>query len=188
MHSSQFQALDKALKSRNISEFINLINKFTENRPSSLTDSKNYDKFRINLERTYYDTLSECLFSSRFDEFSQLFNYSDKLGIFIDVSNIDVVGIISKLHVDGIINRDTGRIIELVSFFNKYNLFERNFTAEELKIIQEIKENDKLLVINLKDLFGNASDSLIFYVCKMMPHDYVVWLSERGFVFDPNFL
>ena len=100
------------------------------------------------------------------------------------------MAIISKLHVDGIKIRDTGRIVELVRFFNKYNLFERNFTPEELKIIQEIKENDKLLVTNLKDLFGNASDSLIFYICKIMPYDYVVWLSdpEREFVMNPNFL
>ena len=188
MHSSQFQALIKTLKSGYISEFINLVDKFTENNPFCLPDSINNDKFRTSLERTYYGALSECLVSRRFDEFSQLFNYSDKLGIFIDVSSIDVVGIISKLHVDGIISRDIGRIFELVSFFNKYNLFERNFTVEELKIVQEIKEDDKLLITTLKDLFGNVSDSLIFYVCKIMPHDYVVWLNEPGFVIDPNFL
>ncbi|MCK4383874.1 MAG: hypothetical protein KAW66_11305, partial [Candidatus Lokiarchaeota archaeon] len=159
--------------------------------------SKNYDKFRPSLERTYYDALSKSLASSRFNDFNQLFNYSDKLGIFIDISNIGVPGIISKLHIEGITIGDRGRIIELVRFFNKYNLFERNFTADESKIIQEIKENDKLLVTNLKDLFGNVSDSLIFYVCKMMPHDYLVWLNdmlkyenyrEGGFIAHPNFL
>ena len=188
MHSSHFQALIKTLKSGNISDFINLVDKFTENRQSCITDSENFNKFRTNLERNYYNALSECLANRRFEEFSQLFNNSDKIGIFIDASNIDVYGIISKLHVDGIKNRDTGRIIKLVRFFNNYNLFERNFTPEELKIIQEIKENDKLLIYTLKDLFGKVSDSLIFYVCKIMPHDYVIWLSERGFVIDPNFL
>ncbi len=190
MHSSQFQALIKTLKSGNISEFISLVDKFTENRPSFLPASKNYDKFRTSLERTYYSTLSVCLASSHFDEFSKLFNYSDKLGIFIDVSNIDTAGIITKLHIEGLNNQDRGRIVELVRFFNKYNLFERNFTSEELKTIQEIKEHHKLLAVNLKDLFGNVSDSLIYYVCKILPHDYLIWLNDpqRGFLMNPKAL
>ena len=192
MLSTQFQALLKKLKSGYISEFINLVDKFTENKPSCIPDSENYDKFRTRLERNYYRVLSDRLASGEFDKFIQLFNYSDKLGIFMDVSNIDVAGIITKLHIEGLNNGNRGRIVELVSFFNKYNLFERNFTSEELKIIQEIKENHKLLAVNLKDLFGNVSDSLIYYVCKMMPHDYLVWLGEnysgRGFIMNPNSL
>ena len=61
MNSSQFQALNRTLKSGNISEFIILVDKFTENRPSCLIDSENYDKFRTSLKRTYYGALSECL-------------------------------------------------------------------------------------------------------------------------------
>jgi hypothetical protein len=190
MQSSQFQNLIMTLKSGYISEFINLVDKFTEERPSCIPDSKNYDEFKIILERAYYDALSKCLISSRFNEFGQLFNYSDKLGIFIDISNINIAQIMTKLHIEGILAGDRGRIIELVRFFNNYNLFERNFTAEQLKMIQEIKKHDKLLSINLKDLFGNVSDSLIFYVCKMMPHDYLVWLRDReiGFVMPPKAL
>ena len=190
MQSSQFQNLIMTLKSGYISEFINLVDKFTENRPSCIPDSKNYDKFKIILERAYYGALSKCLISSRFNEFGQLFNYSDKLGIFIDVSNINIADIMTKLHIEGLLAGERGRIIELVRFFNSYNLFERDFTAEQLQVIQEIKKNDKLLSINLKDLFGNVSDSLIFYVCKMMPHDYLVWLRdrERGFLMNPKFL
>jgi len=190
MHSSQFQELIKILKLGYILEFINLVDQFTEKKPTCVSDSKNYDKFNNILERTYYGALSKCLVSSRFNEFGQLFNYSDKLGIFIDISNINIAEIITKLHIEGLNAGDRGRIIKLVRFFNKYSLFERNFTTEQLKIIQEIKKNDKLLSINLKDLFGNVSDSLIFYVCKMMPHDYLVWLRdrERGFVMNPKSL
>ncbi|MFX1366220.1 MAG: hypothetical protein ACFFCE_06975 [Promethearchaeota archaeon] len=188
MHSTQFQSLINTLKSGNISDFISLVKKLTENSLSYITDSQNYDKFRTSLKKAYYNALSRCLYTMRFDEFSQLFNNSDKIGIFIDISNIDAVRIISQLHVDGIKIGDTGRIIKLVSFFNKYNLFERKFTAEEYKIIQEIKETDKLLINTLKDLFGNVTDSLIYYVCKIMPQDYIVWLREREFVVDPNFL
>ena len=190
MHSSQFEKLIITLKSGYISEFISLVDKFTEKRPSCIPDSENYDKFKIILERTYYGALSNCLVSSRFNEFGQLFNYSDKLGIFIDISNINIAEIITRLHIDGLNAGDRGRIIELVRFFNKYNLFERNFTTEQLKIIQEIKKDDKVLSINLKDLFGTVSDSLIYYICKMMPHDYLVWLSdrERGFLMNPKAL
>ncbi len=190
MQSSQFQNLIMTLKSGYISEFINLVDKFTENRPSCIPDSKNYDKFKIILERAYYGALSKCLISSRFNEFGQLFNYSDKLGIFIDVSNINIADIMTKLHIEGLLAGERGRIIELVRFFNSYNLFERDFTAEQLQVIQEIKKNDKLLSINLKDLFGSVSDTLIYYVCKMMPHDYLVWLRDRniGFVMSPKSL
>ncbi|MFX1338078.1 MAG: hypothetical protein ACFFDK_05675 [Promethearchaeota archaeon] len=178
------------LKSGYISEFINQVDKFTEKRPSYIPDSEDYDKFKNILESTYYYALSKCLVSSRFNEFGQLFNYSDKLGIFIDISNINIAEIITKLHIEGLNAGDRGRIIKLVRFFNKYSLFERNLTTEQVKIVQEIKKNDKLLSINLKDLFGSVSDSLIFYVCKMMPHDYLVWLRdrERGFLMNPRAL
>jgi len=190
MQSSQFQNLIMELKSGDISEFIDLVDKFTEKRPSCIPDSDNYDKFKNILERTYYNALSKCLISSRFNEFGQLFNYSDKLGIFIDISNINIAEIITRLHIEGFTAGYRGRIIELVRFFNNYNLFERNFTTEQLKVIQEIKKDDKLLSINLKDLFGTVSDSLIYYVCKMMPHDYLVWLRDReiGFAMNPKSL
>jgi len=201
MHSSQFQALIKTLKSGNISDFIYLVDKFTENSPSCLTDSKNFDNFRANLEKAYYEAISDLLISNKnnFDkskeDVAQLFDYSDKLGIFIDVSKIDAEGIISELHIYGLKNGLRSRIIELVSFFNKYNLFERKFTADQLKIIQDIKDKNKLLVTNLKDLFGNASDSLIFYICKVMSYDYVKWIRdmlknprEHRFLLTPNSL
>jgi len=201
MHSSQFQALIKALKSEPISKFISLVDQFTGNEPNNLTNSRNYNQFRANLEKAYYEAISERLISMKNnfvkskEDVAQLFDYSDKLGIFIDVSNIDAEGIISELHIDGLKKGLRSRIIELVSFFNKYNLFERNFTADELKIIQDIKDNNKLLAVNLKELFGTVSDSLIFYVCKVMSYDYVKWIRDmlknpRGhnFVMNPNSL
>ncbi|MHA1933405.1 MAG: hypothetical protein ACW96X_12745, partial [Promethearchaeota archaeon] len=201
MHSSQFQALIKALKSEPISKFISLVNQLTKNEPYSITNSKNYNQYRANLEKAYYKAITDCLISMKNnfvkskEDVAQLFDYSDKLGIFIDVSKIDVEEIISELHIDGLKKGLRSRIIELVSFFNKYNLFERNFTADELKIIQEIKDNDKLLVTNLKDLFGHASDSLIYYVCNVMSYDYVKWIRdmfknprEHRFLMNPNSL
>ncbi|HEA71169.1 MAG TPA: hypothetical protein ENH98_04490 [archaeon] len=171
-----------------------LVDQVTENKQNILTNSKNYDNFREDLEKAYYKAISEKLkslkvqhpisslynddFEKSKEDVSQLLRYSDKLGIFIDASNIDVKGIISELHIDGLNNGLRDRIIQLVRFFNKYNLFERNFTADELKIIQEIKEEHKLLAVNLKDLFGTVSDALLFYVCKIMPYDYLKWIRD----------
>ncbi|MFX1280875.1 MAG: hypothetical protein ACFFA3_15980 [Promethearchaeota archaeon] len=195
MLSTQFLSLIKALKSGDIPKFEKIVDQF----PTNLIHSKNYDKFRVNLEKAYYEAISTRLISMKEnfikgkEDVAQLINYSDKLGIFFDVSNIDIEGIISELHIDGLNKGLRGRIVELVKFFNKYNLFERNFTIDQIKIIQDIKRKDKLLAVNLKDLFGTVSDSLIFYVCKVMPYDYVKWIKERmnnpqGFLMSPNSL
>ena len=196
MLSVQFLELIKTIETGDFSYFKDFFFSYKEMDFLNLSNMDDYDKINDNIEKCYYLALSKFLLTLRFQDFSQLFNYSDKMGFFIEVKKIPFrFKISARLHVDGIKIGDTGRIITLVSFFNKYNLFERNLTAEELKIIQEIKETDKLLVTTLKDLFGNVSDSLIFYVCKIMPHDYIVWLSdmyenyrERGFVIPPNFL
>ena len=201
MHSSQFQALIKTLKSGDVPNFVRIVDQFTNHEQTNLTNSKNYDKFRAALEKAYYEAISERLksmkdnFAKGKEDVAQLFNYSDILGIFVDVSNIDVEGIISELHIDGLNKGFRGRIVELVRFFNKYSLFERNFTADELKIIQDIKEKDKLLTVNLKDLFGTTSDSLVFYVCKVMSYDYVKWIRDmlknpraHRFLMSPNSL
>ena len=201
MLSSQFQTLIKTLKSGDILKFIRMIEHFTKHGQYDLINSKYYNKFRADLEKSYYETISKRLKSMKDDfvkgkeDVIRLFNYSDRLGIFIDVSNIDVEEIITELHLDGLNKGIRSRIIELVRFFNKYNLFERKFTAEELKIVQEIKKNDKLLAVNLKDLFESVSDSLVFYVCKVMPYDYVKWIKEmlknppvHRFLLSPNSL
>ncbi|MHA2182496.1 MAG: hypothetical protein ACXAAH_13835, partial [Promethearchaeota archaeon] len=120
MDSSQFQALIKALKSPPIHKFINLVDQLTKIEPFIVTNSKNYDKFREKLEKTYYKAITDCLFSMKnnFDrskeDVIQLFDYSDKLGIFIDASKIDAEEIISELHIDGLKKGLRSRIIELV--------------------------------------------------------------------------
>ncbi|MFW9895231.1 MAG: hypothetical protein ACFFD7_05440 [Candidatus Thorarchaeota archaeon] len=201
MHTTQLQELIKTLKSADIPKFKILVDQIRKNGQDGIINLKNYDKFRTELEKAYYEAISKTLKSMK-DNFTAskedviiLFKYSDSLGIFIDVSNIDVEGIISELHIDGLNKGIRSRIIELVRFFNEYNLFERSFTPEEINIIQDIKKNDKLLAVNLKDVFGTVSDSLIFYVCKVMPYDYVIWIREtlknphaHRFIMDPNSL
>ena len=201
MDSTQFQTLIKTLKSGDVPNFVKIIDQHTKQGQTNLSNSKNYIKFRAELEKAYYEAISKCLKSMKDNFFkgkediATLFSYSDRLGIFIDVSNINAEGIISELHIDGLNKGLRGRIVELVRFFHKFNLFERNFTEDELKIIQDIKENNKLLAVNLKDLFGTISDSLLFYVCKVMSYDYVKWIRDmlknpraHRFLMGPNSL
>ncbi|MFX1573516.1 MAG: hypothetical protein ACFFB0_12265 [Promethearchaeota archaeon] len=144
-----------------------------------MSESLNYKKFRDQIEKSYYFALSKFLALFRFDDFSELFNYSDKLGIFIDVKKIpNRFQIICDLHLDGIQRGLIGRIFDIIRFFNQYNLFERDFTEAELEELEEIKK-DKLLIENLKDLFGKLSNSLIFYACKIMPYDLYKIYVER---------
>ncbi|MHA2129456.1 MAG: hypothetical protein ACW99L_05730, partial [Promethearchaeota archaeon] len=142
MLSSQFQVLIKTLKSGDVSKFVKIVDELTEDRHNTLANFKYYDKFRVDLEKTYYEAISKRLksmkntFIKSKEDVARLFDLSDKLGIFIDVSKIKVEEIISELHIDGLNKGFRDRIIELVYFFNKYNLFEKKFTADELKIIQ----------------------------------------------------
>ncbi|MFW9825808.1 MAG: hypothetical protein ACFFE4_22905, partial [Candidatus Thorarchaeota archaeon] len=153
MDISQFQELIKTLKSVNIPKLKSLVDHINENDQDSIINSKNYDKFRTELEKTYYEAISKTLksmknnFLASKEDVVKLFNLSDRLGIFIDVDNIDVESIISELHIDGLKKGLRSRILELVSFFNKYNLFERKFTTDELKFIQDVKRTHKLLPV-----------------------------------------
>ena len=179
MSSDQFQLLIKSLKSGDLSKFIEIFKLRTENKTLNLFESINYEKFKDRIEKSYYSALSKFLASLRFEDFSELFKYSDKLGIFIDVKKIPSrFQIICDLHLDGIQRGLIGRIFDIIRFFNKYNLFERDFTLGELEIIEEIKK-DKMLMANLNDLFGKLSNSLIFYACKIIPYDLYLMYVER---------
>jgi len=179
MTSEQFQLLIKSLKSGNLSKFKGILDLCTKNNTHNLSESINYEKFRDSIEKYYYLALSKFLASLRFEDFSELFNYSDKLGIFIDVKKIPSrFQIICDLHLDGIQRGVIGRIFDIIRFFNKYNLFERDFTYAELEIVKELKK-DKMLLANLNDLFGKVSNSLIFYACKIIPYDLYLMYVER---------
>jgi hypothetical protein len=191
MHSDQFQTLIKTIRTGDVSQFEAFFLSYKEMVFLNLNDLKEFGKISDKREKCYYLALSELLSLlslyrgagdelTRFNEFSQLINYSDKLGIFIEVRKIPFrFKIIALLHLDGMQKGLRGRIFEFIRFFNKYNLFERPFSKEEIEIIKEIRKNDKALIANLKDLFGNLSDSLIFYSCKIMPYDYYLMFVER---------
>ncbi|MFX1311561.1 MAG: hypothetical protein ACFFHD_02975, partial [Promethearchaeota archaeon] len=185
MSPDQFELLIKSIKLGNLSKFKEIYNLYMKNKDYNFFKSTNYEKYKDRIEKSYYLALSKFLSSLKFDNFSELFNYSDKLGIFIDVKKIPSrFQIICDLHLDGIQIGRIGRIIDIIRFFNKYNLFEKDFTQEELEIVKEIKK-DKMLLENLNDLFGKVSNSLIFYACKIIPYDlYLMYVERVNYLID----
>ncbi|MFX1339038.1 MAG: hypothetical protein ACFFDK_10545 [Promethearchaeota archaeon] len=182
MLSDQFLEIIESLisgESFKISDFFTHI--INEN-PNLQSSSLRYEKFKEDLEKNYYNALSKFLASRKFDKFRRLFEISDKLEIFINVKKIPRrFEIISDLHLSGIQSGQIGNIIEIIRFFNEYNLFERTFTKHELEIIDSIKRKDKALIANLNDLFGKVSNSLIWYSCKIMPYDlYLIYLNNTS--------
>jgi hypothetical protein len=181
MLSEQFQVLLNTIQNGDLSRFKNLIAYFEKMEFMDLSESSDFDKISDNKEKCYYLALSHFLSFMKFTEFEQLINYSDELGIFLEVMKIPFrFKIIAYLHLDGIQKGLTGRIFEIIKFFNKYNLFEKRFSQEELEFIQSVKRNDKALIGDLKNLFGKVSNSLVFYSCKIMPYDLYLMYVERA--------
>ncbi|MFW9873710.1 MAG: hypothetical protein ACFFG0_11450 [Candidatus Thorarchaeota archaeon] len=180
MLSKEFQILLKAIDTGDLSKFKDFITYFEKMEFLDLSGTSDFDKIRDDREKCYYLTLSNLLSLMKFAEFDQLINYSDELRIFIEVKKIPFrFKIIAYLHLDGIQKGLTGRIFEIIRFFNKYNLLEKDISKEELEVIEEIKKNDKTLIGNLNNLFGRVSDSLILYSCKIMPYDLYLMYVER---------
>lgn len=181
MLSEQFLNIIDALKNGNIHKIKNSINHFLKVNASDYFTSIEFKSYKEKIEEEYYKALSKFLIKLQFKNFKRLFNYSDKLEIFVDVKKIpDRFRIILELHLDGIRTGQTGRIFDIIKFFNDFNLFEKNFTQEEEKILETLKK-DKMLVENLRDLFGSVSNALIFYSCKVIPYDlYVMFASNTN--------
>ncbi|MFX1256765.1 MAG: hypothetical protein ACFFAN_02820 [Promethearchaeota archaeon] len=160
-----------------ISEFIEIYLKKNLINPSP---SLSITELKEEIEGTYYQALADFLALRQFEKFRRLFDYSDKLEIFIDVKKIpNRFKIISDLHLEGMQIGQIGAIFEVIRIYNEYNLFNRDFTDKELKILKDIKKN-KTLISNLEDLFGNVTDSLIWYSCKIMPYDlYLAYLNNN---------
>ncbi|MFX1457280.1 MAG: hypothetical protein ACFFDB_18090 [Promethearchaeota archaeon] len=191
MLSEHLDGLIETIESGEISRFADFYLSFKEMEFLDFSDSDDFEKITDDREKCYYLALSKLLSSLSlyrgtgdevliFNEFSELFNFSDKMGYFIEVKKIPFrFKIIARLHIDGMRKGLIGRIFVFIRFFNKYNLFERDLSPDEKEIVNQIRVNDKALIGNLKDLFGHVSDSLIYYSCKIMPYDLLLSNRER---------
>jgi len=146
------------------------------------------EKYKENFETNFHEGLYNCLKHMRFEEFKELVEFSVKFDVFVDVKRINGrFEILSELLLNCIEEVATGyqtsalgKIIEILHFFNSYNLLERIFDNNELKVIEETKCYT-VFISNLKDLFGYVSNSLIFYVRKIIPQNlYDYFITEEN--------
>lgn len=201
MFQDKFLNVITSLKSRNLSEIKRAIDIFLEDSRSKSFDSSLCKKDIEEIEKNFYRALSNFLELGQFEKFKQLIDYSDRLNIFIDAKKIPKrFEIISNLHLNGLRTGQIGKVFEIIRFCQEYNLFDKDLSKEELDVLESIKK-DKLLLANLSDLFGEVSNSLIFYVSKAMPRDlyrffknyfrlsnfYDQNLNDRGF-YDLNLI
>ncbi|MFW9823204.1 MAG: hypothetical protein ACFFE4_09730 [Candidatus Thorarchaeota archaeon] len=138
------------------------------------------------LEHNYYSALSALLESKRFEQFKQLLNYSVDLDIFIDVLKIpNRFEHLFNIQINGIRGGQIGDIFKVIRIFNEYNLLAREIPHESHKFIEEIKK-DKLIIRNLKDLFGKVSDALIFHVYDTMLKNILELFKSSAYTEEGN--
>ena len=163
--------IKKAVETLKSGDFIELEKLFLlimEDSNSYLTELDLNKKLREQLEKTYYRRLNRFLELGQLENFKRLLDFSDKLDIFIDMDKIPKrFEFISKIHLNGITSGQIGEIFEVIRFFNDTGLLEREFSKEDLELIEKVKSN-KLLLANLQDIFKKVTNSLIFYIFKSM--------------------
>ena len=186
LHFLIIDSIVKSLKTGEISKIQYAIENLVEENFLKILNLSSNDKIKQRIEKNFYLGLGKCLRSRKFLNFSQMVDFSIDFDIFMDITKIpNRFEIISNLIVDcirevaeGYQTSYLGEEIEVIRFCNKYNLFHKDLSKKDLKDIEEIK-NDKLFLSNLKDLFGEVSDPLIFYIKTSLPQDlYEYFINE----------
>lgn len=110
MLSENLPFLLNIIKTGNLSQFGRFKSDIDIELLSDLTDSLEFEKIKDKKEKCYYLALSFLLFRLKFELFHQLFNYSDKLGFFIEVKKIPFrFKILAFLHLEGMQRGLTGK-------------------------------------------------------------------------------
>ncbi|MFX1390226.1 MAG: hypothetical protein ACFE9Z_09210 [Promethearchaeota archaeon] len=151
-------------------------------------------KDKKKLEKAYYNMLSKCLKSGQFKAFEMLIDASIEFNIFIDVSKIpNHFNAISNLIVNCIDKITTryqtsalGEILDILIFCNDYGLLERELSNSEKQNIYLFKKENKIFLENLKDIFKRVSDSLIFYVYRIIPREIYNYFVTSSISFFTN--
>jgi hypothetical protein len=191
MISLKIQWIIDSLESADILKLKRAIYNFSESK-SILKSEMELDE-RINkiIEQNFYIVLSALLKARHFEYFRQLLDYSVDLNIYLDASKIpDRFENLSIIQLNGIRGGQIGDIFEVIKIFNEYNLLEREIPTKDLNLVGEIKK-DKLIISNLRDLFGKVSDALIYYVYDSMLKNILVLFKssmdiEEGYDFFYN--
>ncbi len=181
-----FSMLLESLKAGKYITLKNSMDFFMEEKILNLEGFLLKRELKEQLENAYYKGLSKCLEIKEFGNFRELLEYSIKFDIFVDVKKIpDRFEHITNLlreclqNIMGRLTSAMGDIIEIIRFFNGYNLLEKDFNEEELRFLSKLEIDDKS-VSNLKDLFGKVSKSLIYFAFHDMPRNtYEFFLNEE---------
>lgn len=187
------ETIKRSLKSKDFSKIKYFLENLFELDSIDLLQIVSNSEFKDTIEEVFYLTLSKYLDSKQFESFSQLIENSIKLDIFIDVRKIPRrFDIISKLLMNciqkvsvGYQTSALGEVIDILRFCNGYNLLDRDLEEKDLKVLEKIK-GDKLLLSNLKDLFDNVSNSLLFYIIKVMPQNLYDYFADNPNPFYTN--
>jgi len=185
-YSFFIDSIINSLKSGDILKIKFALDNFKDDKYSDFFYLISDEKIKGKIENNFYKGLSKCLESKRFENFRLMIESSVIFDIFIDIKKIkNRFKIISKLILDchrevslGYQTSSLGKIIYYVRFFNEFNLLDKEFSNQDLELLEEIKQ-DTLLLLNLKDLLGEVSDSTILYIAKVMPEDLYDFLIDR---------
>jgi len=178
-----FTVIEKIVESLKSGDFIKLeksILLLMDDNYVYLSELDSNKKNRNKIEKNYYRQLNLFLERGQLENFKKLIDYSYKLDIHIDIHKIPKrFEFLSKIHLNGITSGQIGEIFEVIRFFNDTGLLEREFSKEDLEFIAKIKRN-KLLILNLHDLFKKVTNSLIYYTFRSMTENifrlFLHWL------------
>ncbi|MFW9898425.1 MAG: hypothetical protein ACFFDO_04115 [Candidatus Thorarchaeota archaeon] len=188
-----FDSIINSLKSGNLSKIKSIIEQTgIEHFSNSIKSTKNKEHKEL-VEEAFYKGLSKNLKYGKFETFREMFDLSIYFDIFIDIRKFkDRFEILSEILLNcteeistGYQTSSLGKIIEIIRFFNEFNLLERDLSKDDLKEIEELRK-DKRFLSNLNDLFGEVSNSLIYFVYKVMPQDLFDYFIGYQSVYSMN--
>ena len=173
-----FERIINSLESGDIYKIEHVCNQISRSKITETFSSFSDKNLRNKIEDSFYEGLSRCLESRRFENFVPMLDYAINFDIFVDVKKIpDRIEIITDLLGSALQSVDLGEIIEILRFSNQYNIVEKDISKEEFKLIKEIKK-DKLIIANLADLFGEPSNDFILFVFNAMPNNLYEFFKE----------
>jgi len=133
--------------------------------------------FKQQDEVTFYERLAKSLLSKKFLQFREVLQELKDYNLIFNPYNVpNRFEILSQLLIDCIRNvaqgyqiSSLGEFIEILKFFNNFNLIEKELKKSEYNKIKIIKK-DQLFLSNLEDLFGKITNSFIFYIYNDIPN------------------
>ena len=141
-----------------------------------------------NYEENFYKELSRYLREKDYKSFAKLVKNQKNNYFYYNPLKIENRFEILSKHLmetiqevsEGYQTSALGDFIEILRFFNDFNLLERRLNNDEYKLLKTVKK-DTIFIANLMDLYGNISNSFIIYIIKDIPNYFYDF-----FISNPN--